>query len=421
MKPETFTDWLIYIESLMGESIKLGLSRVGMVAERLAVLPMGASVVTVGGTNGKGSTVCAIEGLLLSQSKRVGCYTSPHLFHYCERVRIDGKSVSEDLMCQAFSAVEQARGDVGLTYFEFGTLAALWVFAQSDLDVVVLEVGLGGRLDAVNLVDADVAVVTSIDLDHMDWLGETREEIAVEKAGILRSGQAVVCGERMVPESFESVVGAQGCVGYFLGQAFDVTRDGDTWRWGYGDFVVDGLPVTSLVIDNLACALMAVTLLLGESVVQTLDCGAVFSRLVLPGRFQTVEVDERLMVFDVGHNPAAAVRLAQSLDDLPCDGRRLAVVGMLAEKDMVETLRPLNGVISHWFLGELDTSRSASCEQLEGVKGQLGLSADVCADFDEAYRKAMEYSHPGDQVVVFGSFYAVAAGLCLQDGLMAVE
>ncbi|EHD20745.1 MULTISPECIES: bifunctional tetrahydrofolate synthase/dihydrofolate synthase [Brenneria] len=393
--------WLHYLEHLHAQAIDLGLDRVRQVAGNLQLLQPAGVVFTVAGTNGKGTTCCTLESILLAEGLRVGVYGSPHLLRYTERVRIQGKELPETQHCQAFAEIEAGRGDVSLTYFEFGTLAALRLFKQAQLDVVILEVGLGGRLDATNIVDADVAVVTSIALDHTDWLGKDRDSIGREKAGIFRAGKPAVVGEPDMPGSIAQAAAEQGAVLLRRGRDWDFSIQRDGWSWQNKQRELSGLPLPHVPLANAASALGALNYsplnVSEEAIRQGL------SQAALPGRFQIVG-EKPLLILDVAHNPHAAAYLANRLAMLPQGGKVRAVVGMLADKDIGGTLSHLTPQVDEWYCAPLDVPRGATAGQLAQYLEHCRQFADVAG----AWRQAMSESAEQDIVIVCGSFHTVA-------------
>jgi dihydrofolate synthase/folylpolyglutamate synthase len=416
------TAWLAYLERLHPRGVELGLDRVSAVRERLALnLPF--PVVTVGGTNGKGSTCALLERMLGCAGYRVGLYTSPHLLRYNERVRIAGAQAADTALTAAFERIEAARGEISLTYFEFGTLAAALLFRDAALDVAVLEVGLGGRLDAVNAFDSDCAVITSIGLDHMDYLGPTREDIGREKAGIFRGGRPAVVAEPDPPGSLIGHARAIGAQLYLVDRDFGAT--GGAGQWSYWSWLGrrSGLPRPALrgacQLGNAAAALAALDCLRERLPV---DMGAVRRGLVeveLPGRFQVLP-GRPTIVLDVAHNPHAAQRLGENLDALRRDagGRTLAVFGMLKDKDIAGVAAALGGRVDSWWIAGLPGERGADGERVRAALAAAGLTApaEICADTATAFRRAREAARPDDRIVVFGSFLTVSAVLALADG-----
>ncbi|SIR36839.1 dihydrofolate synthase / folylpolyglutamate synthase [Aeromonas sp. RU39B] len=397
----SLVDWLSYLEAIHPATIELGLERVGDVARRLGLTTLPCKVVTVGGTNGKGSSCAMAASILMAQGYRVGVYSSPHLLRFTERVRVQGNELTEARHCEAFTAVEAVRGEIALTFFEFATLAALWLFARANLDVLLLEVGLGGRLDATNVVESDVAVITSIALDHCDWLGDTRELVAIEKAGIYRTGKPAISGEPEPPLTIESEALRLGAQLRQVGRDFRAEVAGDHWDY-HGLNHYAGLPVPALPLMNAVTVLAALESLglpLSEAAIQQ---GLASAQLA--GRMQKLQ-DSPLVYVDVAHNPHSAAYLATRLRDIPCRGVRRAVVGMLKDKDMAGSLVQLSGLISEWHLAPLGGPRGATAEQLMVA---LGEEATCHGSVAEAYRSVLAQSGPLDMVIVFGSFYTVA-------------
>ncbi|QCR35461.1 bifunctional tetrahydrofolate synthase/dihydrofolate synthase [Nissabacter sp. SGAir0207] len=397
--------WLHYLEHLHAQAIDLGLTRVRQVAERLSLLQPAPFVFTVAGTNGKGTTCRTLEAILLAAGLRVGVYSSPHLVRYTERVRIQGQELPEAAHCASFAALEAGRGDTTLTYFEYGTLSALYLFQQAALDVVILEVGLGGRLDATNIVDANVGVITSIALDHTDWLGPDRESIGREKAGIFRPGRPAVVGEPDMPHTIAEVAAELGAPLYARGEAWHFSAQPENWRWACGGRVLADLPLPQVPLDNAATALAALhyaspALQVGEEAIRL-----GLQQAMLPGRFQTVSESPRL-ILDVAHNPHAAGYLAQRLAQLPkAPGATVrAVVGMLADKDIPGTLACLAPQVDVWYCAPLEGPRGASAEQLAAHLTEPRQFADV----KSAWQQAMQDADDHDIVIVCGSFHTVA-------------
>jgi dihydrofolate synthase / folylpolyglutamate synthase len=408
-------EWLAWMEAHHPRQIELGLDRVAQVARQLALDFEGVPLVTVGGTNGKGSCVAFLDAILRAAGYRVGCYTSPHLLRYNERVRIDGIPVSDEQLCVAFAAIERALHGVSLTYFEFGTLAALWLFQreQVQLDVVVLEVGLGGRLDAVNIIDADVAVVTTIDLDHQDWLGNDRESIGREKAGIFRGGRPAICVDPEPPHTvsrFAAQVGAQWLP---VGAAFEFSARADAWDWSgaglpHGMSYRD-LPLPALPLPSAAGALAALQFLPLAIDEQAIRRG--LRNASLSGRFQRVPWQGAEIALDVGHNPQAARWLAQRLAAEP--RRTRAVFAMMADKDVDTVIAALQPHIAAWHIGALSGNARALDVGILGERlARHGVAEVVSAPtIEQAFANALQETGTGERVLVFGSFFTVAAVL----------
>ncbi|MBE7374715.1 bifunctional tetrahydrofolate synthase/dihydrofolate synthase [Pseudomonas lopnurensis] len=418
MTARSLADWLAYLEQLHPTAIDMGLERAREVASRLGLTRPAPKVVTVTGTNGKGSTCAFIASLLSRQGLRVGIYSSPHLLRYNERVQLAGREVDDSRLCEAFAAVEEARGEVSLTYFEMGTLAAFWLFERARLDAVVLEVGLGGRLDAVNLVDADLAVVTNIGLDHADWLGDSRESVAYEKAGILRADKPALCGDLDVPAPLLEQADALKAPLLLRGRDFDLAIDPEAWHWrGVGPagepLELHGLPLLSLPMENAALALQAYALLglpwdfaaMAEALARTRVAGRLDRRrLTWQGR-------DVSLLLDVGHNPHAAGYLAQRLQQRPLAGRRLAVFGLLADKDLDGVVAALQPSIDDWAVAPLPTPRTRSSAQLSATLLERGAVVGEYASVAQALAAQCAKAGDADEVLVFGSFYCVAEAL----------
>jgi dihydrofolate synthase/folylpolyglutamate synthase len=370
-----------------------------------------AGVITVSGTNGKGSTVAMLETILRGAGYRVGAYTSPHLMRYNERIRIDGRAVTDDELCAAFERIESARGEVALTYFEFGTLAAFDLMQRARLDIAVLEVGMGGRLDAVNAVDADVAIVTTIDIDHSAWLGTTRAAIAREKAGIFRAGRPAICADPNPPSTLVDYAAEIGAPLLVRERDFSATPDPNGWTWRSGNQVRSGLPYPALRGDyqlhNAAAVLMALETLRDRFPVSQAQIRDGLLQAVVPGRFQVLP-GRPLRVLDVAHNPQAAAALAATLKQQPVAGRTLAVFGMLADKDIAAVVRPLQPLIDEWHLASLPTARGATASQLKAALAAAGVpAAQEFDDVPSAYAAALRAATDADRIVIFGSFHTV--------------
>ena len=417
---KSLSDWLAHLEGLHPKGqggIELGLDRVGRVKEALQQTQH-CPLIIVGGTNGKGSTCAYLEVIYAFAGYRVGCYTSPHLLEYNERVRVDRLPIDDETLCQAFARIEAARqsaGNVALTYFEFGTLAAWEVFAARQVEVIILEVGLGGRLDAVNVYEPDCSVVTGIALDHTDWLGSTREAIGFEKAGIYRSGKPAICADSEPPQSLLDHAAVIGADLQLLGRDFSYFLGETQWDFrGRGGQEQHGLPHPGLQgvcqLRNASAALTAVDTLQERLPVseQAIRHGLV--EVELPGRFQ-VFAGRPPVVLDVAHNPQAAVGLADNLDAMGAFEKTIAVVGMLADKDITGALSALAGKIDVWLLASLDVPRGAPASVLAAVvaEGELGGSVEYFASPDEAFKRAAKLARENDRIVSFGSFYTVAA------------
>jgi len=414
--PSTLAEWLAYLETLHPKTIALGLERVESVASRLNVKPV-CPVITVAGTNGKGSTCALLEQMLLADGYRVAMYTSPHLLRYNERVRIDGVEASDAALRDAFAAVEAVRAGTPLTYFEFGTLGALWLFARQKLDALILEVGLGGRLDAVNVVDPDVAVVTTVAIDHVDYLGATREDIGHEKAGIFRPAKPAICADPNPPSSLIAHAAAIGATLVRIGRDYGYTAQSAQWDyWGPGG-ARHGLPYPALrgnyQLANASTALCAADALRNRI---PLSMGAVRAALVgieWPGRFQVLP-GRPVTVLDVAHNPQAAHAFADNLGGMGFHPRTIAVFGIMSDKDIDAVIAPLIPRVDRWEVATLPPPRGSSAEALRQRLQDAGVAPGAVREHVDpaaAYRAAREEAAEADRIIVFGSFLTVAAVL----------
>jgi dihydrofolate synthase/folylpolyglutamate synthase len=418
--PATLADWLAMLETMHPKAIDMGLERVAQVKQNLGI-HFDCPVITVGGTNGKGSTCAMLESILLQAGYRVGLYTSPHLLDFNERARIGGEPVSDDALIANFAAVEAKRAGVSLTYFEFTTLAILRLFTEAKLDAVILEVGLGGRLDAVNVIDADVAIVTSVDIDHKEYLGDTREKIGFEKAGIFRPGRVAICSDPVPPTSLIEHANAIGADLWLVSRDFNYSGDKQQWNYGGRGHRRNSLGYPSLrganQLLNASAALAAL-----EALRHRLPVGAqeVRNGLVmvdLPGRFQVLP-GRPSIILDVAHNPHAAATLAQNLDNMGFFSYTYAVFGAMHDKDIDGVIAQLKDRVDHWCVTDLPLPRAASAEQLKkklldaGVvpKAQAGAekTIETFASPADAFANARSRAGENDRIAVFGSFLTVA-------------
>ncbi|MBU6438081.1 MAG: bifunctional tetrahydrofolate synthase/dihydrofolate synthase, partial [Betaproteobacteria bacterium] len=412
MTERTLSEWLAHAEQLHDRAIDLGLDRMRPVAQRLALHWL-VPVITVAGTNGKGSTCAMLEAVLRSAGYRTGVYTSPHLVHFNERCRIDGVPASDAVLAAAMARVEHAREGVALTYFEFTTLAVLQVFsalaAQGAMDAVVLEVGLGGRLDAVNLVDTDCAIITAIDLDHMALLGPDRESIAREKAGIMRAGRPCVCSDPVPPAAIAAHAQALGADLWLFGRDFNYNGDRLQWAWAGRSTRRSGLAYPALrganQLLNASGVLAALEALRDRLPVSAQDVRNGFARVDLPGRFQVVP-GQPALVLDVAHNPHSVAALAANLDAMGFFEQTVAVFGAMADKDIAAMLRKIKPLIDHWVLCTLPTPRAATPAALRDALTALGVAPQaITLDSDPAHalQGAAARCGAADRIVVFGS------------------
>ncbi len=425
----TLSDWLAHCEQLHPKNIDMGLERVRVVAQAMEIR-FGCPVITVAGTNGKGSTCAMLEAILLQAGYHTGVYTSPHLVHFEERLRLNGEAVSATELVAAFARVESARGlngaEVSLTYFEFSTLAILDVMARAKLDVVILEVGLGGRLDAVNIIDPDCAIITSIDLDHMEFLGTDRESIGYEKAGIMRTGRPVVVSDPMPPQSVLDRALEVGADLWRFGVDFNVSGDKQQWGWAGRGRRYSGLAYPALRGANQlvnAAGVLAALAALRERLpitAQAVRNGLAF--VELPGRFQILP-GEPTLVLDVAHNPHSVAALTANLDAMSYFPTTHAIFGAMADKDLAAMLVKINPLIDKWYFTDLPTPRAESGEGLllkwRAQNKRKEPTATAHPDPQHALQAAILAADPTDRIVVFGSFYTV--GGILKDGLPRLQ
>ncbi len=413
--PSDLTGWLAYIAAQHPQNIELGLTRVRQVWQALGTPAPARQVITIAGTNGKGSSVALLQAILQAAGYRVGAYTSPHLLRYNERVAILGQPVTDAALCAAFAAVEQARDATPLTYFEYGTLAALVVLQQHQLDIALLEVGLGGRLDAVNIIDADVALITGIGLDHTDWLGDTLEAIGAEKAGIMRQGRLVVYAAPQMPESIATTARQVGAELLRLGHDYRYQVTAQDWSWQSTELHRRALPLPnlrgSIQLQNAAAVLRVLTCLHDRYPVdqQAIRQGLLTVRI--PGRFEIQQRRAR-WILDVAHNPQAVAGLADQLGDYFVAGQVRAVVGLLQDKVSTDLFQAIAQRIDHWYLLDLSaTARGASADCLQQTAQSVipAESVTLCGEPATGFALADQHSEPDDLVLVFGSFVTVAA------------
>ncbi|AJW45629.1 bifunctional tetrahydrofolate synthase/dihydrofolate synthase [Ralstonia mannitolilytica] len=420
---DTLSDWLAHLETAHPVGIDMGLARISRVRDALG-LQLKSVVFTVGGTNGKGSTCAMLESILLAAGYKVGCHTSPHLIDFNERARVNGEIATDAMLVPHFEAVERARCSfetpVSLTYFEFTTLAIMHLFANAGLDAVILEVGLGGRLDAVNIIDTDCAVVTSVDLDHMAYLGDTREAIGFEKAGIFRPGKPAICSDPVPPISLVKHAEAVAADLWLIGRDFNF--QGDKQQWG---FSARGRRWSSLgypalrganQLLNASAALAALESVRDRLPISAQDVRLGLSQVALPGRFQVLP-GRPAVILDVAHNPHAAAALGQNLENMGFFRYTYAVFGAMQDKDIAGVLGHMLDKVDHWCLTDLPPPRAASAQSLAAALADAGFragkdtSVSTFSDPATAYRNAMERATEDDRIVVFGSFYTVAGVL----------
>lgn len=411
-------EWLAWQEKLHPSEIELGLDRVAAVLQRMNPGKPAFSVISVAGTNGKGSCVAMLDAIYRAAGYSVGAYTSPHLKNYNERISINGVTVSDQQLCDVFDEIDQCRKEISLTYFEFGTLAAIALMFEAQVDIAILEVGLGGRLDAVNIMDADVAVISSIGIDHQAWLGDDREKIALEKAGIARSGHPLVCGEPEAPSSLLAYTEEIGAPLYLINRDFFVERGpanlpAATWNWSNQEKKRGGLPLPALrgdfQLNNAAVVLQVIELLSHKHPVAQNDIRQGLNSVSVPARFQVIPGDIALII-DVAHNVQAAQALADNLAALPCSGSTIAVFACLNDKDLAGIVQQMAPVIDRWFVATLAGPRATPAEQIAECIAQhgQGSSVTICDSIVMAKDSAVDSASVGDRVVMFGSFFVAS-------------
>lgn len=412
----TLREWLSWQQKLHFTSIDLGLERCRQVAADLGLLSPPYKIITVAGTNGKGSSAIMLEMMLRKAGYRTGCYTSPHLMRYNERILVDGIEADDDVLCRSFSRIDQARRDISLTYFEFGTLAAMDIFSNAGLEIAILEVGLGGRLDAVNMVDADVVLLCTIDFDHVRWLGNDRNSIAYEKAGVFRPFQPAVCADSNPPASIVKHAAELGTELFVSGRDFSYQLNDDTWSWHSREDTLCNLPrpdpYNDMQVQNAAAVLKVLDLIAGEFPVANETIIEVLSRFRPAGRCQVFQ-DVVPIVFDVAHNPQAMENLRNCLEKMPPVRSRHIVIGFLNDKDYRKMLQILSGCGDFWYMVTLDDERSLDSGILVEILASLGITENISAftNVTDAMLMVRERSQPGDRIIVTGSFLTVGGAM----------
>ena len=408
-KENSLEYWLDYIQTVGSKEIDLGLQRIKPIYEQLIKSKIASKVIVVGGTNGKGTTTEFLGQLLVSKHKTVGTFTSPHLFNFNERIKINGKSVSDESIIESFKLIEESRGSTNLTYFDFSTLAALLIFNKSKVDYMVLEIGLGGRLDPVNIVDSDIAILTNVELDHQDWLGEDRESIGKEKADIFKLHKPVIIGQHEVPNSVHEKTLETKNQTFCVGKEFDYQVDDLNKKWTFtfkGERQVSyaDIKLNSFSVSSISCALAAFCLLEEEI---SLDMDAVFNSLDLKGRCELI--DNRYLL-DVSHNESSA-RYLSSFIERNFEDRTVinAVFGVMEDKDVNSILEPLATRINKWYVTSADIERSMATEKLgDIINSKYPKDMELVGSVTEACIKAQEETEEGGLVLIFGSFYTVS-------------
>lgn len=401
----------------------MGLDRIRAVYDRLITQALAKKAIIVGGTNGKGSTTAFLEAIYVAAGYRVGLYTSPHLLNYNERIRLNGEPVSDEILCQAFEHVENARQETSITYFEFGTLAAFDIFQCEQLDIAILEVGLGGRLDAVNLAEPDVSVVTNVQLDHESWLGSTREEIAFEKFGIGRSGKPLVFADAESPANLQTLVNEQEIELHQVGHAFGYNNAGAVWQWWSQNNKRFALPHPGLKGEhqylNASTALMVTELLSEEIPLSMSHIRVGLGQCQLPGRFQVVQQeDETVIILDVAHNPHGVRAFVKNLQNLHKIGDHHLVLAMLSDKAVVDVVEALKPAVDFWHIAGLNVERGLSSDDLQDIVLKQDIPAKLIFSYEtvsDAVRVARKQLEKHDKLIILGSFYTIAEALPLID------
>lgn len=415
MKFPTLDEWLLWLESLHPKEIDLGLERVEKVAERMGLLSSSATVITVAGTNGKGSFVKAMSDLFGADGKSYGAYTSPHILHYNERITVNGEQASDDIICEAFEAIDQARADISLSYFEFGTLAALYVFNKIQVDYIFLEVGLGGRLDAVNILDADIAVITSIGMDHEAWLGNDRESIGREKAGILRKHQPCICVEKDIPQSVRERARELECERYFLGENIHIQTQGNSAQLQCstrkGEEMQFSLHQHQLPLPSLAAAIQCYSLI--ETDVDLEKTSRTIEKSALAGRFEIHDCYDRDIIMDVAHNPQAAKLLSDTLDARGIS-ECVAIFTCMEDKNLPDIVSPLQYLVAEWVCTSVpNVARGKNAESIAETLVRMNINRSSKVTVRETPKDALNYAKQSSAsldspILIFGSFFLIA-------------
>ena len=409
-------EWLLWQESFHYTAIELGLDRCMTVATNLGLLKPEHHIISIAGTNGKGSSAKMLSSILTHAGYKVGCYTSPHIINYNERIQIDGIEIDDTTLCNSFARIDRARGNISLTYFEFGTLAAMDIFRDSSVDIAILEVGLGGRLDAVNCFDADVALVTSIDLDHQNWLGKDRESIAREKAGILRASAPAICSDFDPPVSLLGYAEKLNTRIYTGGEDFNYKINGDKWFWWSDKNQFDVLPTPSLYneaqIQNASGVLMVLETLADRFPVGNEAIVRGLAEFKLNGRFQIVP-DTAQIILDVAHNCESARNLVTNLQKIPVNGTTYLLIGMLKDKDHYSVFTQLETIADFWHIVPLDAPRGTEANSLGKVLSAMHVEdrTSVHQSIPDALDNIRSIVNPDDRIVITGSFLTVAAAI----------
>ena len=420
MRFKHLQEWLDWQETLHSKKIELGLERIAEVASNMGVSNPKYKTIVVAGTNGKGSIVSTLESIYHCAGYRVGAYTSPHLLHYNERIRVNKNNIDDDSLCNAFNKVDEARGDTSLSYFEFGTLAAMQIFNDSELDIAIYEVGLGGRLDAVNILDSDVAIVASIGIDHIQWLGGTRELIGFEKAGVFRAEHDAICGDIDPPKSLQEHAEKLGTEIFYINQAYSYRINSDqTWSFLSDHLNWENLPMPNLhgeiQIRNSATAIMGLSQMDKKLPVTRESVERGLGSISLPGRFQRIQSTCEI-ILDVAHNLDSAEVLAKNLRELEPVSKTIAVFAVLSDKDVCGIVEAVGGSIDEWHISQLASDRTLDTETLKKQLNNCSHDTAIYthASIAEAYNTVKNAANESVRMVVFGSFLTVAEVLSLE-------
>ena len=406
--------WLYILENRHIQEVQLGLSRIAEVAQQLNLKTTNCKVITVAGTNGKGSTVAALEMIYHTAGYKVGSYTSPHLLYFNERIKVNLNLISDEALCHCFSVIEDARGETPLTYFEMTTLAALWHFKQQHLDLMILEVGLGGRLDATNIVDPDLSIITTIDLDHQEFLGTNLEAIGYEKAGILRPEKPFIYADAKPPNSIMEVAKTLLTPIFLYGTDYTVQEQDDSWHLTLLDHSIDRLPKPQIQLKSAAAALSACLLLQEDLPVADEFIYEAMPRIFIPGRLQLL-LGEISILYDVSHNPQSARLLADTIRKLNVRNQIHAVFSVLKDKDIFGLIFPLKDCVDYWYPAQLDYKRAASTDLLMSHFKDAEIFVEICYNNPlVAFNTALSQAKPGDLVIVYGSFFTVSQVMASQ-------
>lgn len=404
----TLNEWLFHLEHQHSEEIQLGLERIALAAQKLDLDRPDFKVITVAGTNGKGSTVSALETIYHHAGYQVGSYTSPHLIHFNERIRLGLTPISDDDLCAAFQVIEEGREELHLTYFETATLAALWYFKKQNIDIAVLEVGLGGRFDATNIVDADLAIITTIDYDHQHFLGDTREAIGFEKAGILRAGKPFIYADSNPPQSIIDRANTLQTSSYYYDQDYFIDEGAMDWTWRSSAYQLLALVKPKIQLKSAAAAILACRLLAKEYPVAEQHVYQAMESVFIPGRLQ-LQPGHIDILYDVSHNSQSACLLASTIKQMNRKGAVHAVFSALQDKDILGLISPLKDCVTHWYPAQLDNKRAASAEMLLSTFKDAEIFVNICYTSPLiAFERALKHAVTGDLIVVFGSFFTVS-------------